>query len=136
MFPIGCCGGPLTPLATLKSRIVSNITNPQGLILGDRELDLFPLLMADDFCLESVVSVNAKRICEAFPNAIGKWIRSNIDPDVRGLLAENIIKPSDDPFLNGIETMGDDQSGAERIILPERYSNLDLGDFNINQKEY
>lgn len=79
-FLLEVSGGPITPLAKLKCRIVSNLKNPEGLVLSDDDLNHVPVIMADDFCLESVVAVNAKKICDAFPFLIGKWIRGNVAP--------------------------------------------------------
>ena len=133
-FLLDACGGPVCPLADLKGRIVATINNPEGFVLEDDDVALFPVLVEDDFCLESIVKANAERIVSGYPHAIGKWIRSDVAPEVRALLAAAVDPHTTDPFLFGLAALTKDGMNSIEPTLPERYFHLDLGDLNARKR--
>jgi hypothetical protein len=133
-FLLDAVGGSITPLAKLKSRILNNLDKPEELSMSEEELRLFPLLMEDDFCLESLVHGNAEMICAMYPHAIGKWIRSDVAPEFRAMLASAITESKSDPYLDGIVKLVHADGGGEPIALPERYFQLSLGPMNTQKR--
>lgn len=127
-------GGSITPLAKMKCRILANLDKPEELCMSEEELRLFPLLMEDDYFLESLVPGNAVKICAMYPNAIGKWIRSDVAPEVRAMFASAIIESRSDPYLDGIVKLVHADGGGEPIALPERYFQLSLGPMNTQKR--
>lgn len=132
-FLLDACGGPLSPLAALKGRIVAHINEPDGFVLGADDIGLFPVLMNDDFCLECIVKANAERIVSAYPYSVGRWVRSEVAPEVRALLVAASGQLTMDPFLLGLDEFAKEDAIPDLLTLPERYFYLDLGDLNTRK---
>jgi hypothetical protein len=127
-FLLECCGGPISSLASLKARIIFNRNDPVKMLFDDKDILLVPLLVEDDFYLEDVMKVNAEKICKAFPYALGRWMRKDIDSSVKSIIMKNISREMGDSFLQGLSVIV--EGDGENMELPERYFNLDLEAYN------